>query len=193
VITMFELKYKTPFVWTEAVLDNFDAFLIDHAAAEKKASGMAMSMLSHYPDREKLVKAMINLSIEEMTHFRQVVKILYDRGLAPGADTKDEYVNQFRKHFRKGTSEYMLDRLLIGGIIEARGCERFGLVAQALPEGNMKNFYHAIAESEAGHHELFVDLAREYFDGQIVEQRMLQLLDAEAEIISVLPHTAALH
>lgn len=190
---MFELKYKTPFIWTEAVLADFDLFLIDHAAAEKKASGMAMSMLSHYPDREKLVKAMINLSIEEMTHFRQVVKILYERGLAPGSDTKDEYVNQFRKHFRKGTSEYMLDRLLIGGIIEARGCERFGLVAQALPEGNMKNFYHAIAESEAGHHELFVNLANDYFPTDIVEQRMAELLDAEADIIAKLPHTAALH
>ena len=43
---MFELKYETPFEWTEAVLADFDGFLIDHAAAEKKASGMAMSMLS---------------------------------------------------------------------------------------------------------------------------------------------------
>lgn len=190
---MFKLRYQTPFSWTEAVLEDFDAFLIDHAAAEKKASGMAMSMLSHYPDREKLVKAMINLSIEEMTHFRQVVKILYDRGLAPGADTKDEYVNQFRKHFRKGTAEYMLDRLLIGGIIEARGCERFGLVAQALPEGNMKNFYYAIAESEAGHQELFVDLAKEYFPEALVSTRLDELLDAEAAIAKSIPHTSALH
>lgn len=190
---MFELKFKTPFHWTEAVLADFDAFLVDHAAAEKKASGMAMSMLSHYPDREKLVKAMVNLCIEEMTHFRQVLKILYERGLTPGADTKDEYVNQFRKHFRKGSHEYMLDRLLIGGIIEARGCERFGLVAQALPDGNMKQFYHSIAESEAKHQELFIDLAKEYFAEDVVENRMADLLDAEAEIVAKLPHTAALH
>lgn len=38
---MFELKYKTPFEWTVPVLEDFDAFLQDHAAAEKKASGMA--------------------------------------------------------------------------------------------------------------------------------------------------------
>ena len=190
---MFELQYKTPFHWTDAVLADLDSFLIDHAAAEKKASGMAMSMLSHYPDKEKLVKAMVNLCIEEMTHFRQVLKILYDRGLQPGADSKDEYVNQFRKHFRKGTHEYMLDRLLIGGIIEARGCERFGLVAQALPEGNLKHFYHSIAESEAKHQTLFVDLAKEYFDHQVVEARLASLLTVEAEIAASLPHTAALH
>ena len=87
----------------------------------------------------------------------------------------------------------MLDRLLIGGIIEARGCERFGLVAQALPDGNMKQFYHSIAESEAKHQELFIDLAKEYFAEDVVENRMADLLDAEAEIVAKLPHTAALH
>ena len=50
---MFELKYHTPFEWTEVVLADFETFLQDHAAAEKKASGMAMSMLSHYPDNVK--------------------------------------------------------------------------------------------------------------------------------------------
>lgn len=188
-----KLRYTTPFNWTESVMADFDRFLIDHAAAEKKASGMAMSMLSHYPDREKLVKAMVDLSIEEMTHFRKVIKLLYQRGLEPGADTKDEYVNQFRKAFRKGTDVYMLDRLLVGGIIEARGCERFGLVAQALPEGKMKNFYQEITDSEAKHHELFVDLALEYFDKDTVFSRLDELLDFEADIISKIPFTAALH
>ena len=188
-----QLRFQTPVAWTEAVLADFDKFLIDHAAAEKKASGMAMSMLSHYPDREKLVKAMIDLSIEEMTHFRKVVKLLYQRGLQPGADTKDDYVNEFRKAFRKGSDLYMLDRLLVGGIIEARGCERFGLVANALPEGKMKSFYQEITDSEAKHHELFVNLACEYFPQETVEPRLNQLLDIEANICSALPITAALH
>ncbi len=36
--------------WIGSVMADFDAFLLDHASAEKKASGMAMSMISHYPD-----------------------------------------------------------------------------------------------------------------------------------------------
>ncbi len=44
---------------------DFDSFLLDHAAAEKKASGMAVSMLSHYPDRVELVAAMADLAVEE--------------------------------------------------------------------------------------------------------------------------------
>lgn len=190
---MFELKFATPMAWVEAVLADFDRFLIDHAAAEKKASGMAVSMLSHYPDRPELVKAMIDLSIEEMTHFREVVKIMSERGLQLGADAKDAYVNQLRKLQRKGSEEYMLDRLLLGGIIEARGCERFGLVAEHLPEGSLKRFYRAIAESEARHESLFVDLAKLYFSEQEVEQRLEELLEHEAQICAALPIVAALH
>lgn len=191
-----KLRFNTPDSWIEAVLADFDTFLIDHAAAEKKASGMAMSMLSHYPDREVLVKAMTDLAIEELTHFRKVVKILYQRGLQPGADSKDDYVNHFRKSFRKGTDVYLLDRLLVGGIIEARGCERFGLVAKALEQSDdskMYRFYQDITDSEAKHHTLFVDLAETYFAKDEVQERLDQLLDIEAEIISALPVTAMLH
>ncbi|GAA5316297.1 MAG: hypothetical protein AseanaTS_15010 [Candidatus Pelagadaptatus aseana] len=190
---MFELRYSTPSQWVDAVLADFDTFLQDHAAAEKKASGMAISMLSHYPDRFKLVDAMMDLSIEEMTHFRSVVKIMMERGVQLSADEKDPYINQFRRAIRKGSDAYFLDRLITAGIIEARGCERFGLVGEALPEGKLKRFYVAIAESEGRHNTLFYDLALEYFPKEVVEQRMDELLDIEAEIVRELPIRSALH
>ena len=187
------LRFATPSDWTETVLKDFDHFLQDHAAAEKKASGMAISMLSHYPDRPKLVTAMTDLAIEEMQHFREVVKLIYRRGGMLGDDQKDIYINDLRKAFRKGTDLYFLDRLLIAGIIEARGCERFGLIGQALPAGELKEFYQAIAESESRHHELFINLAEDYFDSKIVSSRLDELLDLEAKIVASLPHRAALH
>lgn len=172
---------------------DFDRFLIDHAAAEKKASGMAMSMLSHYPDRPELVAAMIDLSIEELAHFKAVVRIMTKRGLMLAPDTKDAYVNNLRKCIRQGSDVYLLDRLLTAGVIEARGHERFSLVAQALKEGELKNFYQVIADSEAKHHELFIDLAHSYFDEQTVSQRLSEILDTEAEICASLPIQSALH
>ncbi len=190
---MYKLRFDTPSAWAAAVLADFDSFLIDHAAAEKKASGMAISMLSHYPDRIKLVNAMVDLSIEEMNHFREVVKIMHKRNLILGSDQKDPYVNDFRKAFRRGKDEYFLDRLLIGSIIEARGCERFALVGEALPTGKMKQFYQAIAASEARHNTLFTDLAAEYFPLEEVNSRLDELLDIEAEIVARLPIRAALH
>ncbi|BCD96918.1 tRNA-(ms[2]io[6]A)-hydroxylase [Marinagarivorans cellulosilyticus] len=192
-MTRYTLKYATPQAWIDTVLNDFDAFLIDHAAAEKKASGMAVSMLSHYPDKAKLVEAMSDLAIEEMVHFRDVVKLIHQRGLMLAADTKDEYINAFRQLMRKGTDVYFLDRLLVGSIVEARGCERFGLIAEALPAGDLKKFYLAITESERRHDDLFLTLAYEYFQPEQIEPRLQELLNAEADIMKTLPILAQLH
>jgi tRNA-(ms[2]io[6]A)-hydroxylase len=190
---MYSLRYQTSPAWTAKVLEDFDAFLIDHAAAEKKASGMAIAMLSHYPDKPDIVTAMIDLSLEEMTHFREVVKILHQRGLRLAADNKDPYVNALRNHTRTGKEVYLMDRLLIGSIVEARGCERFGLIAEALPPGDLKKFYRAITESEARHEDLFCQLALRYFPEVEVQARLDELLNIEAAIVAQLPIVAALH
>ncbi len=190
---MFELKYHTPIEWAHVALDDFDAFLQDHAAAEKKASGMAVSMLSHYQDRTKLVKAMTDLAIEELIHFKQVLKLLTKRGVSLANDSKDLYIKDVRKLFRQGTAEFFLDRLLVAGVIEARGHERFALIAEALPEGKEKDFYVAIAKSEEKHKNLFVELALEYFDEADVYARLEEILIEEGRICERLPFRAALH
>ena len=87
--------------WLNQVLDNFDEFLLDHAANERKASSMAMSMVAHYPDKPKLVAAMIDLALEELNHFRQVFRLSCERGLKLADDQKDPYVNDLHKHMRR--------------------------------------------------------------------------------------------
>ena len=190
---MITLHYNTPATWTETVLADFDRFLLDHAAAEKKASGMAMSMVSHYPDKVAIVQTMTELAVEELVHFKQVVKLIIARGLTLGSDEKDPYINALRKLFRQGTEFFLLDRLLIAGIIEARGHERFGLVADALPAGEDKRFYRAITRSEAKHSEVFIDLAQQYFSNDEVNTRLNELLALESAICAELPLRAALH
>jgi tRNA-(ms[2]io[6]A)-hydroxylase len=187
------LLYPSSAGWLDTVLADFDSFLRDHASAEKKASGMAINMISHYPDRTRLVEVMTDLAIEELTHYREVVKLLHQRGLHPGADEKDPYVTQFRKSIRKGSDAYFLDQLLVAGIIEARGAERFELIAEALPAGKLKAFYRAIARSELRHYETFFELAQDYFPKPAVEQRVASLLQTEAAICANLAHRAALH
>ena len=154
---------------------------------------MAMGMISHYPDRKMMVKAMIDLAIEELIHFKQVLKLINKRGLQLGADVKDPYINQLRKIFRNGRDVFFLDRLIVAGVIEARGYERFSLIADALPEGKDKEFYQVIAKSEEKHKNLFIELAYEYFDKVEVDQRLEEVLVAEADICSNLPFRAALH
>jgi tRNA-(ms[2]io[6]A)-hydroxylase len=187
------LKVPTSPAWTAAVLHDFDSFLQDHAHCERKASGSAMNMLSHYPDRAELVAAMVDLAREELQHFSEVYRHMAARGLILGPDRKDPYVARLAQENRKGSDAYFLDRLLVAGIHESRGCERFGLVAAALPPGPLKDFYLAITRSEARHQGLFVELAHRYFDRPAVEARLDELLDAEARIVAALPPRAALH
>lgn len=190
---MTTLRYATPKEWIETVLTDFDSFMQDHAAAEKKASGMAMSMVSHYPDKAELIIAMTELAVEELTHYREVVKLIYARGLQLKADQKDAYVVQMRQHIRHGKDAYLLDRLLTAGIIEARGAERFGLIANALPDGQLKTFYQSITRSEQRHQSLFVNLAEKYLPNDMVRSRLDELLDIESTIVHGLPSRAALH
>ena len=190
---MFELQYKTPDVWAEGIANAMDVFLPDHAAAEKKASSMAMTMVAHYPDKPELVSAMIDLALEELSHFRSVVRLMNERGLTLLPDEKDPYVNALRRSCRHGEPHYLMDRLLIAGIVEARGAERFGLVAGALPDGDLKRFYDAITRSELEHQDLFLQLAMKYSDPKEAQQRLHELLVIEAGIVSELPLRLALH
>ncbi len=187
------LRISTRPEWLVAVTSDFDAFLVDHAACERKASATALTFVSHYPDRGELVSAMIQLAREELDHFQQVYRQIAARGLLLGPDAKDFYVLKLREHIRRGPDFYLMDRLLVAGIVEARGCERFGLVAEALPPGAVKELYRALARSEAQHHQLFVGLAHRYFERSEVGARLDSLLDAEARIVAQLPLRAALH
>lgn len=190
---MFKLRYTTPADWVDLVVANMNSFLPDHASAEYKASGMALSMSLHYRDKPGLVSAMIDLAIEELAHFREVVKVMHELGLTLEKDEKDPYINGLRKALRKGTEDYFLDRLLAGAIIEARGAERFGLIAEALAVGELKDFYTLISRSEEKHHELFLTLASRYFEPNEIQSRVDELLDFEAQLLDDLPVRAKLH
>jgi tRNA-(ms[2]io[6]A)-hydroxylase len=154
---------------------------------------MAMGMVAHYPDKTELVTAMIDLALEELSHFRAVVKLMHIRGISLTPDEKDPYINALRATFRNGKGYFFLDRLLIAGIVEARGAERFGLVADALPAGELKRFYRSITRSEQAHQGLFLQLAEQYFDPTEVRTRLDDLLEEEAAIVSGLPIRLALH
>ena len=189
----FTLRETSSVAWLETVMADFDSFLKDHASCEKKASGMAMSMISHYPDKPELITGMLNLAVEELSHFRDVMRLILDRDLEPAADARDEYVNSLHRAMDQGKDAYLLDRLLIASIVEARGAERFAMIAEALPKGKLKNFYSAISDSEARHYQLFLSLAEQYFPEEKISPRLDALLNIEADIIRRLPLKPALH
>ena len=190
---MLKLREPTDPRWVETVLGDMDAFLIDHAACERKASATAMSFVVRYPDRTQILDPMIALAREELEHFHQVYRLIEARGITLPPDEKDPYVGGLVRWVRSRGAERFLDRLILGGVVEARGCERFGLVAEALAPGELKDFYVDITRSEARHAGLFVRLARVYFDEDEVHARLESLLDHEALVVAGLAFRPALH
>jgi tRNA-(ms[2]io[6]A)-hydroxylase len=187
------LRVATGPEWVAAVLARFDDFLLDHAANERKASATALAFVVRYPDRQALIEPMIRLAREELAHFHRVYQIIGARGIRFVADIKDPYMKRLAGHIRGGRDLNLLDRLIVGAVVEARGHERFGLLAGALPAGELQDFYADITRSESRHHELFLELAGRYFDEATIEARLGEFLAFEAAAIRAGPLRAALH
>jgi tRNA-(ms[2]io[6]A)-hydroxylase len=192
---MLDLRAATPPAWLDAVFSDFDAFLVDHAACERKASATGMSFVVRYPDRKALIEPMIEFAREELEHFQIVYKLIAERGLVLGDDYKDAYVNGLRSRVRPSRDECLLDRLLVSGVVEARGCERLYLVAEALRQRNepYAGVYLELARAESRHHGLFFRLARQLFGEAMTLERGAELLDYEAKLVAELPFRAAVH
>lgn len=188
-----QLRVATAPEWVTVVLGDMDAFLVDHAACERKASGLALSLVCHYPDKPELVRAMSELAVEELAHFREVVKWLQRRGLTVGRDEKDPYVNGLRNKIRTDSQSYLLDRLIMFGIVEQRGQERFSLLGDALGDDPMGDFYRRLAAAEGRHFATFFDLAERYWAPEQVAERRDALLDVEADLVRRLPIRVAVH
>lgn len=188
-----DLLVATDPQWVYVILENFDAFLQDHANCERKASALAMSLVVKYPDRERIVPHLINLAQEELEHFRQVYALMQTRGLPLVKDSQDPYVNGLIALMRHGREDRFLDRMLISSLVECRGAERFRLISQALHEPGLKKFYRDLWAGEAKHGHQFVDWVLEYVEPQTVYARLTELAQHEAEIIRTLPWRPSLH
>ncbi|HXH18159.1 MAG TPA: tRNA-(ms[2]io[6]A)-hydroxylase [Chitinophagales bacterium] len=180
--------------WVEAVMGDFDSFLQDHANCERKASAMAMSFVAKYPDRKKIIPALITTALEELKHFQQVYRIMEKRGVPLVHEIpEDLYIKQLIQLSRNGRDERLLDRLLIAAIVECRGAERFQIMHEALEDDRLKDFYRRLYESEINHGNVFLEMARNYFDEPVIQRRLAQLVFEEGKILNGLKLRAALH
>ncbi|MBL4850707.1 MAG: tRNA-(ms[2]io[6]A)-hydroxylase [Gammaproteobacteria bacterium] len=179
--------------WVNVIIENFDTFLADHANCERKASALAMSMVVRYPDRAKIIPALIELAQEELEHFSQVYALMQKRGVSLIKDEPDSYVNQLGKKMRHGREDRFLDQLLVSSLIECRGAERFRIIAEALVDTELKQFYKVLAGTEAKHGHVFVELALNYYSEDEVYPRLQELAEFETEIVTKLKWRASLH
>ena len=106
---------------------------------------------------------------------------------------KDLYVQENAQRNQKRAVRVLPRPALIAGIIEARGCERFGMVAESLPPGPLQEFYRGLTRAESQHGALFYRLARTYFDDSEAAERQEELFVRESEIVQAIPIRPVVH
>ncbi len=192
---MLGLKVATDAAWATAAMGELDRVLVDHAHCEMKAASNALSLITRHPESAMLIRALTDLAREEIEHFQRVLGVMEARGLALGPPPVDDYAAALRRAAQVDTRGPKLgplvDRLLVGALIEARSCERFKLLAQALEnagEREVSAFYTELLAAEARHYRSFVELAVEAAapfaaSRDDVLARLDVLADREAEIV----------
>jgi len=180
--------------WVEAVLNDFDAFLQDHADGERKASAISMSFVAKFPDRVEIIPELIEIAIEELEHFQQVYQLMQKRGVKLRHSIgEDLYMKALIKRCHSGREERFLDRLLITSVVETRGGERFRLVSEAVEDPELKRFYKELWTSECKHGNVFVKMALNYFPEEQVYSRLAWWIQQEAEIIEGMEIRPSVH
>ncbi len=153
------LAASTPPAWVEAACAGWRELLVDHANCEKKAASSALALIFAYPEDQALCAALSRLAREELRHFEQVQKLMTELGVPFERQRPGRYAAGLRTALRTADPGRKLDLLLTGALIEARSCERFGLLAPRLP-AQAGGFYAQLARSEARHFEQYLELAQ---------------------------------
>ena len=194
---MLCLKVPTDAAWAEEAMRDVDAVLVDHAHCEMKAASNALSLMTRHPGDAELVSALADVAREEIEHFQRVLAVLVARGVALGPPPVDAYAAELRRAtkelpHRQGETALLVDRLLVGALIEARSCERFKLLAEATagkPEhAALHSLWNELLAAEARHYRTFVDLAARAagHDRDAVLARLDRLARLEGDIVAAL-------
>ena len=189
-----KLKYETPIEWAQQAVTDIDSFLQDHADAERKVANMCLSLIAKYPNRIEIIDELIQISVEELLHFKQVYELIRYRGhQLNGVFQKDPYIKGVMSIVRSGSEELFMDRLIIASIAELRGSERFKLIGEVIDDPKISKFYTNLHVQELEHINSFIKMAKCYFDNEVVDKRTEEILIKEAEVSANLPWRSAIH
>ena len=192
---MLGLKFETGTSWVEIAKAGLQQVLTDHAFAEQKAASNAVSIIINYSEETELVRAMSDIAIEEMEHFKMVHEFMVERGMVLGREQKNDYAKHLHSYFvkTKDRTDALIQRLLIAALIEARSCERFKVFSENIEDKALSDFYKELMVSEANHYTVFLGFAREYQDRKIVDEKWEGLLAYEAEFMKNRGTSAKVH
>src|SRR5262245_7557885 len=191
--TGFELAAPTGPAWTRCAIAGLDELLVDHAHCEKKAAGTALNLIFRHPRHAHLLDPLSKLAREELVHFELVLALLRARGVAFAAQKPAPYAGRLRAATRGEDPARLVDALLCSALIEARSCERFALLVDAVSDAALRDFYAGLHAAEARHQRVYVELAQSFAPRAELLARHRELAEVEAAILAQTPLAARMH
>lgn len=177
------LLHATPRSWAELAAAHLPEFLADHAVCERQVANYALSLVALYPDDSELVDEVAGLAAEEVHHLRRVLAILHRRGLPAAGRRPNPWARALRERIELGREPLTkVDRLLFGALVEARSCERFTRLLEALDDPEVERLLWDLGPAEKRHWELFHRLAAREVAPAVLEERWRGWLEAEREL-----------
>ena len=184
------LNVKTPESWLNKAIQSLPVLLIDHANCEKKAASTALRLMFRYSEETDICYRMSRLAREELRHYEQVLKIIQERNISLVSLSPSRYAATLMQCVSKSEPQRISESLIVGGIIEARSCERFASLIpwlEAAGETKLAKFYSGLLASEARHFMHYLDLAKSYsvnvFTDSQFSARVEFFLEKEASLI----------
>jgi tRNA-(ms[2]io[6]A)-hydroxylase len=153
------LKAATPAGWIARACAETEVLLIDHANCEKKAASTALSLMFAYAEDLELTGKMSRLAREELRHYEQVTNLMKTLAVVPQRLAPGRYAERLRRLVAKSEPQREVDLMICGALIEARSCERFAALAQAIG-GPIGELFQGLHNAEARHYRVYLDLAR---------------------------------
>lgn len=177
------LGVPTPDQWCHAMSKDEETLLIDHASCEKKAASTALSLLYRYTKFPELLGRISKVAREELRHFEQVVTLMKNRKVVYRSLSARGYASGLHGLVRHYEPAKLIDSLIVAAFIEARSCERFGLLRNIVSP-DIGTLYSRLFDAESRHFCLYLELAHNFADEKEILERCQVFREREAHLIT---------
>jgi tRNA 2-(methylsulfanyl)-N6-isopentenyladenosine37 hydroxylase len=152
------LRAATPASWVACARAQPDVLLQDHANCEKKAASTALALMFAYAEDLDLADKMSRLAREELRHYEQVAKLIRAMKIVPQRLAPGRYAERLRRLVSRSEPQREVDLMICGAFIEARSCERFAVLGEAI-DTPLREFFQGLHAAEERHYQVYLKLA----------------------------------
>jgi len=179
------LRAPTPDSWVAQACILPEVLLIDHANCEKKAASTALSLMFAYAEDLELAAKMSRLAREELRHYEQVGKMIGALKIIPQRLAPCRYASRMRRLVSSSEPQREVDLMICGAFIEARSCERFAALGEAI-DPPLRGLFCGLHEAEARHYKIYLGLAARAAarSGVNLDERITAFAALEAQLIT---------